>query len=274
MPRGVYKRKPAPDVSFKAIEARTQELPTSGITAIVPARTFVDLPWWHKLNATEQAKAMEEGQKLAAGLLHFGQSRMAIARALTNLHNILEPHRVFDRFLHHFHFSKRTAYRYITALENAAKDRRMNQLILDTAMARGLNLMGEEPERPFGIYTETVNQNPPPNNPTPEQAVDWLSNIDKKYKEQRSKGPREMAVEPPGDPDTLAKEVVRFAALRYKQLPPHSHTRGAFIRRITGMLLTMGGFSSAQSIEPEAIPDTFVAKRGRPRLHPEVTGVA
>ena len=73
-----------------------------------------------------------------------------------------------------------------------------------------------------------------------------------------------MAV--PQDPETLLKEVYRFAHTRYKRLPSNSKTRAGWVRNLCGLLLADLGVGSAQSINPIAVPEEFKVQRGRPAL--------
>ena len=246
MPRGIYKRK-------------TQ---LTLVQPVIPQTTFTEWAGWKKLDENEQKVIMSEGQLLADSLLSYGKSKMAIGEHLSKIKIILEPHNLFRKFLRNFHFTERTAYRYIKRYENALV---LPESVVKAALTRGVDITGDTDKRPFGVYTEAAAKLPPPKEPTSEQAETWLSQLEKVRKEGRTSPPFvvEMPVTPQ-DPQTLLKECYRFVSLRYKRLPTNHKTRAAWVRSLTGMLLADLGVSGAQSIQPTAIPEEFRAQRGRP----------
>src|SRR6266705_1037891 len=110
MPRGVYDRS-------KRKGKVTSAIVSAEASKLIPE--FNKIKGWDSLNFDEQKMVVDEGQQLAVALLQYGHSRIAIGEHLTKLRGILEPHNMFERFLKNFHFSKRTAYRYIAGFENA-----------------------------------------------------------------------------------------------------------------------------------------------------------
>lgn len=249
MPRGQYIRK--------------TKITAPQVTGIVKAEAFTALPWWKKLSNDEQKSVISEGQQLAQSLLHYGQSRVAIGEHLTSLRNVLEPHKLFERFLKNFHFSKRTAYRYIAGYENAKS--RLPQSILNAAMARGVQIIGDNNTKPLGIYTAAAERLHPPKEATEVQANTYLDQLEQVRKQVRSEAPVNLQALPVGDPTTLAKECLRFVTTRYKRLPQNKRTREAWARQLVGMMLSEFGIGTAQTFAPQLVPDNFRVQRGRPK---------
>lgn len=243
------------------------QIAANDASRLVPETLFSSLSWWDKLSEDEKVTVHDEGIALAQALLVNGASRMAVGEHLTNLQGTLEPHNLFGRFLKVFKFSKRTAYRYISGYKNAKA--RLPEPILKAAMARGINMLGENDQKPLGVYTDAVKRLPPPQNANAVQANTWLDSVE----EVRVKTRQEAAdavdsssftMPEPTDPQTAMKECYRFVVARYKKLPSGAKVRTNWVRGFVGMLLTELGVSAAQSFLPQAVPDDFRVQRGRP----------
>lgn len=256
MPRGKYNRN----------KLATSDIP-SDIQMLVPPEAFSTLSWWKKLSNEEQAEVLHRGRLLAKALLSYGQSRIAIGEHLTGLQATLEPHNLFGRFLKNFHFSKRTAYRYIAGFKNAQA--RLPETVLKAAMVRGVNIIGDTELKPLGAYTNAVAKLPPPVGATEEQANTYLTQLEAVRKEERG-GAGPFVVPVPSDPQTLLKECYRFVSLRYKRLPNNSKSRANWVRSLVGMILADLGVSGEQSFTPHAAPEDFKAQRGRPGVVQQV----
>jgi len=235
--------------------------PSSEVTLLVPPEAFSTLAWWEKLNKEEQNVVVNEGRKLARAMLAHGQSRLAIGEHLSKLQSVLEPHNIFGRFLKNFHFSKRTAYRYIKGFQNAQA--MLPAPILKAAMAKGVNIIGDTDFKPLGIYTDAVKKLPVPKDATEEQATTYLTQLENVRKELKPTGAAFVMPEPQ-DPTTLLKECYRFVSLRYKRLPTNHKTRASWVRNLVGMILSELGVSGSQTYAPQAVPEEFKALRGRP----------
>ena len=233
------------------------------IQNIVSPEAYSTLAFWDKLNEGEQEIVVAEGRLLAQAMLQFGTSRLAIGERLTKLQGILEPHNIFGKFLRNFHFSKRTAYRYIKAFEHAKN--LLPATILTAAMVRGVNIVGENDIRPLGAYTSAVAKLPPPKNATEIQANTWLDQIENVKKEERGGGTM-FTMPAPSDPQTLLKECYRFVSLRYKRLPNSTATRSKWIKSFVGLVLSDLGVAGQQTFVPQNVPDEFKVQRGRPPL--------
>ena len=250
MSRGQYVRKTRLDLPAIPSEV-----------SLVPPESLNTLKWWEKLNQQEQATVMQEGQALAKAMLDHGRSRLAIGEHLTKLQAVLEPHNLFGRFLKNFHFSVRTAYRYIKGYQNAQG--RLPEPVLKVAMARGVNIIGDTEFKPLGIYTDAVQKLPVPAVVNDEQARVYLDQLEEVRKQLKPTGAM-FTMPEPQDPNTLLKECYRFVSLRYKRLPSNSKTRAAWVRSLVGMLLSELGVSGQQTFAPQAVPEEFRALRGRP----------
>jgi hypothetical protein len=253
MPKGQYNRKPRKNGG--------QE-----IEILMPETNIVKASWFEKLDENEKGAVKAESEQLAVAMLNFGRSRLSIGEHLSKLRDVLEPHNVFGKFLKNFHFSKRTAYRYIRGFENAQA--RLPEPILKAAMVRGMAIIGESDQKPLGIYTEAAKQLPPPNVANETQAQAYLDSLDMLRKTSRGTEPQTtgtFAVTIPQDPETLLKECYRFVSSRYKKLPTNHKTRSAWVDKLVGMVLNELGVSGTKSFHPIAIPEGYKAERGRPR---------
>jgi hypothetical protein len=235
--------------------------------ALAPVATLTGLKWFAsgKLTEEEKGAVVSETNSLAQSLLIHHNSGMKVGEHLTTIQGILEPHSLFGRYLKTFHFSKKSAYRYMKQWNNA---KTLPAPIVQAAMARNIQIGGDTDVRPYGAYTEAVAKLPPPTNPTPEQAETWLAQVEEVRKEVKQSAADaidgESYLPEPTDPATALKEAFRFVRNRYRQLPQNSKIRAQWVRSLMGMLLTELGVSGAQSITPIAVPEDFRQGRGAP----------
>lgn len=224
---------------------------------------MMEQKWVVDLSTKAKQIVMTEGQALAQALLLEGRSKLAIGEHLTRIQAVLEPRRVFGRFLHGFNMSKRTAYRYIKGYSNAEK--RLPEPILRAAMVRGMNLIGETDEKPLGIYTAAVKKLPMPEHATPKQAHEYLD----KLEESRKIKPPEGETLPAEHIEMVDAVKVAFKTVSniMKRLPVDTKGKNKmkFLQSVVGMCLTEVGVASQQTFEPQAVPDEFRIGRGRPR---------
>lgn len=214
--------------------AAAQPVPATAITTtdtgLAPIAALQGLKWYAKLNEQEQATVTAESIGLAEALVEANDGILRVGERLTTLQGILEPHSLFGQYLRNFHFSKRSAYRYIAKFKNAAM---LPEPILRLAMARNMAIGGETEVKPFGNYTDAVRKLPAPKNPTQEQAATWLNQVEQVAKETRAanaanpdNGGPGFTLPEPTDPGTAMKEAFRFVVNRYNQLPNNnSRTR-------------------------------------------------
>lgn len=221
---------------------------------LVPKDFFQALPFWGELEREEQTTVKTETEHLAAA--HAGQVtlRIEMGEHLTNLQGVLEPKRLFQKYLASLKFTPRTAYRYIGAYK-AVKER-VPDYALRLAAARGIDLVGYQESRPFGPYTEPIAQLPPPKDP--DKVGEWLDRLEEKKKAL----PRKSSGRSPS-PDASLKQAYRSVTAAFKRLPS-GKGRVAWSKRLLGLLMTEFGLP-AQTIEPEAVPEGFQAVVGRPR---------
>lgn len=236
------------------------------VSNIVKVDAFASLSWYKKLNQDEQGAVMLEGQQLGQSLLQYGRSRLAVGEHLTKISKILEPHKAFEKFLKHFHFSKRTAYRYIRGYENAKAV--LPESVLRAAMARGMQVVGESETRPLGVYTEAVAALPVPAEATDAQATTYLDQLEAVRRQSKSDA-QNIPLLFVGDPSVLMKECLRFVSVRYRRLPTAKRTRQVWAQQLLGMLLHEFNIQTAQTIAPQAVPESFQVQRGRPRENKE-----
>lgn len=244
---------------------------------ILPPATFASMKGWEKLNPQEQTVVQSEGQMLAQALIVNGASRLSIGEHLTKLQGVLEPHNLFVKFLRNFHFSRRSAYRRINEFKNASKS--LPEMVVKVAAARGMAIAGDSETAPLGIYTEAVRKLPPPTTPDIEQAGVWLDQVEKVRKDSRSSAATagvgvNFNMPEPLDPNTALKECVAFVKNRYSKLPNTARVKSKWLSTLQGMLLGLSGIGSAQTIEPQAIPEGFLPQRGRPRPGVQSAAVA
>lgn len=238
---------------------------------LVPDAAFTELNWWDKLTEAEQKTLRAEGEQLAVALLNHGRSRLAIGEHLLNIQAVLEPKKLFVKFLKNFHFSVKTAYRYMNGFKNAKAN--LPEPILQAAMARGYNMIGESEKKPLGIYTNAVRQLPPPASPNREQVNQWLDSVEQVRKKTRSTPVTEFSPEIQAvsqDPDILLKECYRFVENRFKKLPGNARVRTQFVKNLVGYVLSMAGVKGSQPFMAIAPPSDFKAERGRPRIVEQV----
>jgi hypothetical protein len=260
MPRGIYNRTAA---------TRGAALTTSAakIVTLVPESAYTELNWWDRLDVNEQKAVKTEGEHLAVALLNHGRSRLAIGEHLLNIQKVLEPKNLFVKFLKNFHFSTKTAYRYMNGFKNAQRE--LPESVLSAAMARGYNMIGDSEQKPLGIYTSAVRQLPPPANPTAEQANQWLDSVEQVRKKTRSTPAPEFAPEQEAaavDPELLLKECYRFIENRFKKLPDNARQRQRFMRDLISYEMTLVGIEKSTPFMPKTPPSDFKAERGRPKL--------
>lgn len=227
-------------------------------TELVTRDFFTALPFWDKLEKGEQQSVQKETRGLAEA--HAGQvvSRIKMGEHLTALQDALDGKGFFVNYLKTLNFSYRTAYRYIEAYK-AVKDQ-VPEIALQLAAARGMDLVGYQADRPFGPYTEPIKMLPPPADA--DQVPDWLTAIEAKRKELPKKTRHVRSVSGEASLRMAFASVYR----RFKALP-NGKGRVAWSQRLLGLLMAEMGLP-AQRIEPEAVPEGFRPKVGRPRREP------
>ncbi len=226
--------------------------------APVSRELFTAEDWWQKLEKDKREEITAEAGALANAMMSYGFSALAIGEHLSKLRESLSPHYgAFTKLLRRFNFTRVTAYYYMNGYAYAKA--RLPEMVLKAAMVRGLKIMGRSDEEPLGVYTAVVKKLPPPKTESMERANE--------YWDQAEVARRKMKAAPEPartyDLETVLKECIRFVDLRFQGLTPQQKGRGA--RKLIGMMMTKFGITNSQSLDAEAIPETFKAVRGRPR---------
>jgi len=226
---------------------------------IVPVSEYRALAGWDKLGANDQQTVLTNGRALAQAMLVNGYSRLAIGAYLTEVQAVLEPHSMFGKFLKMFHFTPRTGYRFIAKYKHAQA--KLPPAVLKAAMARGIDMAGEDENRPLGKYTDIVKKLPPPKEADPTEANAWLDRVEDVRRTSPAPSPPVHPTVTHTDPETATREVLWFVRSRYKKLAPRS--KKPWANNVLGMLMTEFQLTS---ISPVGIPPELIqAGRGRPR---------
>lgn len=248
---------------------------TKDAKAFVPVEAFRNLSFWKDLTSDEQKTVQKEGQELAAAMIMGGVSDLSKGEHLTKLHEVLEPKRLFIKFVTKFtRYTPKQAYRLMYGWQNAAS--RLTEPVLKLAMARNMRIFGDTEEKPLGVYTKAAQvMGPPPKNPDPMQAEKWLDGVEQTMKEQRKKSMSRSkkkdagagTIEVTGDPEFMLIESYRFVSKRLKRSGATPKKRVAWLEHLIGLLMTDVGISSKVMYEPAAIPEKFRPNPvGRPSL--------
>jgi hypothetical protein len=216
---------------------------------------FTALPFWDKLENVERKTVERETKELAAAHADQVVSRARMGEHLMNLQLVLEGKGLFVKYLETLHFSYRTAYRYIEAYK--AVKGQLPDIALQMAAARGMDLVGYQADRPFGPYTEPVKALPPPADT--DKIPEWLDQIEEKRKEMPKRARRAKAAPPEASLRMAFASVYR----RFKALPA-GKGRVVWSKRLIGLLMAEMGLPG-QHFEPEAVPEGFRPKVGRPK---------
>ena len=180
---------------------------------------------------------------------------MKMGEHLQNLQTVLEGKGLFVKYLETLHFSYRTAYRYIEAYK--AVKGQMPDTVLQLAAARGMDLVGYQADRPFGPYTEAVKALPPP--AETEKVPEWLDALEEKRKALPRKARHARSV----PSETSLRMAFASVYRRFKGVPA-GKGRVAWSKRLIGLLMAEMGLPG-QHFEPEAVPEGFRPKVGRPK---------
>lgn len=230
---------------------------------LIPATAFAQLPYWKMLTEEEKKVGERESQELARAIFHEGASKLEQGRHLVELRKILEPYRCFVRHLKQFSLSMKTAYRYMSAYENARK--RFPEPVLQAVLARGIDMVGESPEQPYGKYTPVIKALPVPKTSDKYRIDEWANEVEKKYKAYRSdlRNDRPVSYDSAHPPtDAIVKQAFRLVRMRFRRIPPAQRKKA--LQDLFGYLtaeLSVTGFH----VSPEQAPDEYRRGPGKPR---------
>lgn len=207
------------------------------------------LKGWEKLIPHDQQIIRKETSALSESIYDVGKARLCIGEHLAKVRDILEPKKMFVKYLDTLGFSRATAYRF---MDNYL----MARTILPTPVMQVALMRGSDT-----INARLVKAFPPPKSNDVGVINDYLDVI-----EQKERG------EPPaGSDDQIAesykRECLNFIRVRWSRLPASMNKRAktAWMNDLRGMTLTLQGISNPLTIEASAIPEGYVRPRGRPR---------
>lgn len=199
---------------------------------------------WSKLQAQEQSEITTETMAIATALQNVSQAKIAVGEHLSRVRTILEPKRIFTKYLKTmFHLSKATAYRYIELYE-AAKSV-LPAPVLQVAMMR--------PDDRFTVKAFKAAPRPP-RTTNVIKINEYLDSI------QRKHGTTHVERKAPED---VKKAMFHSLRLLLSKVPTKQRTM--LLIDVIGMVLTDAEITSEIRIAPKAIPDSFLVTRGRPR---------
>lgn len=199
---------------------------------------------WADLEKNEQALIRQETVEVDRARAQIGDGKMAAGEHLFRIREILEPKRIFTKFLTTINLSRATAYRYIDLFTETRN-------VLPAPYLKQVMLRGTD-----RINMAAIAASPPPSTTNAVKINEYLDEMEKP-------GPR--IVPQPRDPETLRKECVNFVQSRFQALPKAGRVRPAWMRQFLGMCLTISGETQAVTIAPVAIPEGYRVTRGRPK---------
>jgi hypothetical protein len=216
---------------------------------------------WKDMPNNKAKYVQDEIRQLAAARMAHAQSGLALGQHLHNIYSTCEPYSgAFMRICKSFSFSWRTAYRYMETWRNAQKA--FPEPVLKAAMIRGLKVLSYNNQEPLGKFTKAVKLLPPPKNPTPTEAHDYIVKLEQKQREIRDDSKAGIEAMP-ADKDELLRQSFRMGRNALQSLK--GRAKRSYLDTLVGMLLTEAGIASLTQFEPEAIPDDFRRGPGRPR---------
>lgn len=236
--------------------------------------TLYTEPWWMTYDDKSRDILQNCAETIAAKLVTEWESKMAIGKALAEAQRILEPHNHFTSFCKTFHFSIRTAYKRIARWKIAVAN--LPDVILQEAVATGMDIVGESEEQPFGPYTEAVKVIPMPRRPTPESARNWLGKVEQQRRSMKESPPIRAGNEPLSFPPVNREEILKSEYIQLRKGLRKLGTKqdvSFILSQLIGMALTEFDLK-AESIKvaPVKVPADFMPQRGRPK--PAITARA
>lgn len=234
---------------------------TTALATVVPKEMVTSLRGWERLQLKEQTLILAETEALFVARISEGFSKIEQGRHYQVVHDILEPRRMFLKYLDRLQESRKTAYRRMAMYKYASEN--MPENVLKAALARGLDFGGgtNTKERPLGEYTRVIKNLPPPKTEDPKIINAYLDKVEETRARNRRRGVADINLP---DPRDLMQGVFRKFDSAFKALPQNGRVRTKWVNDFIGMQLTRLGVSNSRACEPVAIPADFVAKKGRP----------
>lgn len=214
----------------------------------VPQFHLEELKGWNTLISHDQQVVKRETQLLFESIQDVGKGRLKIGEHLTRVRDILEPRRMFVKYLKTLRFSQATAYRFIDTY-NAAKTI-LPSPVMHVALMKGTD----------SINPRLVKAFPPPKSTDVAVISNYIDKISQKARGKKEDDSEDQLAE------TLKRECLNFIRTRWQRLPESMSKRdkNAWMNDLRGMTLTLQGISNQMTIEASAIPAGYVRPRGRP----------
>lgn len=219
-------------------------MPTTRKQKPLAVSLLASMEGWETLAPSDQSTIETEFFSLYESLRSLSLARLAVGEHLHNIRSILEPMRLFTKFLYsQTSLSRATAYRYIDLY--VATSSRLPPPVMEVVMERGVDT----------INLKRLEASPPPKTTSIVRINEWVDSI-------QARAPKEERLESPED---LKKDCYNYTHSRFTRLPSSHKIRSQWMRSLIGMMLADLGVSGLQSISPESPPEGFIAVRGRPR---------
>ena|SRR6267378_4327175 len=144
----------------------------------VTHKTILDV---EKLDPAVRDKVMELEKELYVHVGAIGKATLSIGKTLTEIHDLLDPLKLFSYYLNRLSWiPTTTAYRYMAAYKRMGK--RLPEMVIEKAIASGMPLFSLSDKRPYGRYTEALEKMPAP--PEDEKGAEaWIYSLRIKVKE-------------------------------------------------------------------------------------------
>lgn len=222
---------------------------TSSALERIPHIDLESLKGWESLISQDQQIIQKETKLLIESVYEAGKYRLKIGEHLVKIRDILEPKRMFTKYLKTLRFSIATAYRFIDNYTGAKTI--LPSPVMQVALMRGTD----------SINARLVKAFPPPKSNDVTVISTYLDKLAKKERGQKEPDQSTLA-------ETMKKECFNFIRTRWERLPADMTKREktAWMNDLRGMTMTLQGVSNTLTIEASAIPSHYVRPRGRPRL--------
>lgn len=232
-----------------------------------PEKDITKLSIWGKLTPSKREHLKEDVNQLVIAMDVHRKSGLVMGKHIRNIYLTCEPYSgEFRRLVASINIEERQAYRYKTTYENVESV--FPEIILNTAVERGMPILSANKNQPIGKYTAVVRLHPPPKNTDKEGAKKYLDDLEATYKQRKrflvNNGHEEKVI--PilvKSKALLLKENFRSSKNAVKQLS--GRQRLSFLEDLVGYLLTTIGITSPTTFSPIAVPEGFRQGPGRPR---------
>lgn len=224
---------------------------------------FDSLPFWGELSAEEKRTVIHATDGLREASVGVANLRIKMGEHLAKVEKVLKDIRRWDIYLQTFSsFSSKTARRYIVLYETVSK--KLSPANLAALSERGIEVgSSSNPERPLGPIQDLLAENPPPKSDDPDKNRLWSAQIEEKKRLLRQK--RDIT------PRECEKKAFQWVRRYYRRAGLTGRAHDKWARGLLGKLLLEFGYTSKQTIEPEAAPEDFTKpvgwQKGRKRAH-------